>query len=256
MPSPGRSGAIEVAVAHLDHVVDEVGPAGLVLGHVLLQLPVRHAHAELDVRRDRHRPGRHGVRKHTGVERLRERADLLDVRDPAGDPDVGADERDTRAARGTRRTPRSSCSARRRRRGRATLAANARSAATLSGGIGSSTKSGRNRASSPQSSTASPAVMLRWSSTPRSICQPTVSRIAAKRATRSSMPGGLAHQVVVVLEEQDLQRACSPRRSTARRAASTTCSVVAGLDDPHRANRAPGASAEQLPDRNARSACP
>ena len=34
--------------------------------------------------------------KHTGVERLRERADLLHMRDPAGDADVGTDEGDTR----------------------------------------------------------------------------------------------------------------------------------------------------------------
>ena len=90
----GTLGCDQVAVAHLDHAIHEVGPAGLVLRHVLLQLPVRDAHPELHVRRDRHGPRGERVRKDSGVEGLGEGADLLHVRDAPGDADIRAHEGD------------------------------------------------------------------------------------------------------------------------------------------------------------------
>ena len=91
---------------------------------------------------NRHRAGWDGVRQDVGVERLGQRADLPDVGDAPGDADVGTDEftpgRSTYSANSQMLVLRSPAAT-----GTPTLAANARKAATLSGGIGSSTNSGR-----------------------------------------------------------------------------------------------------------------
>ena len=63
--------------------------------------------------------------------------------------------------------------------------------------------------------------------------------------------GRLAHQVVVVLEEQDFQRGVSVVVDARAEPPRRPPRCVPSLDArPHRANRAARAPAEQLPDRN------